>query len=131
MRFMTEESVKKWMRGLPLLKKELEMKIVFYTELIRDMKKLGEVGEKHCRGYLDQIERLQEEIQRLAKDMDRLLDKLDPDEKAVLTARYVRRLLWDAMEFHVYFSRRQAIRIHNRAVKKLVGESVGGEEDGE
>ena len=60
---------------------------------------------------------------------DGTLEQVDPDERMILTARYVRRLLWYAMEFHVYFSRRQAIRIHNRAVKKLVGAQVGGGED--
>ena len=26
--------------------------------------------------------------------------------------------MWDAIEFHVHYSRRQAIRIHNEAIKK-------------
>lgn len=129
MKLTNDEAVKKWMRGLPLMKKELEMKIAFYTDLAREVRKLGEAGEKRLTAYMAQIERLQDQIKGLARDMERLLDQLDPDERMILTARYVRRLLWDAMEFHVYFSRRQAIRIHNRAVKKLVGAQVGGGED--
>ena len=126
MKLTNDEAVKKWMRGLPLMKKELEMKIAFYMDLAREVRKLGEAGEKRLTAYMAQIEQLQDRIKGLARDMERLLDQLDPDERMILTARYVRRLLWDAMEFHVYFSRRQAIRIHNRAVKKLVGAQVGG-----
>ena len=35
MKLTNDEAVKKWMRGLPLMKKELEMKIAFYMDLAR------------------------------------------------------------------------------------------------
>ena len=43
MRFSTVEEVKKWLRGLPLLRKELTMKSDFYQDLIRDSAKMGTV----------------------------------------------------------------------------------------
>ncbi len=97
---------------------------MFYADLMRDSRYLGDAGKKHEEYYQAQIARLQEKMKFLAADIERVLDTLDPDEKAVLTARYIRRLMWDAMEFHIYYSRRQAIRIHDRAIEKLVGQEV-------
>ena len=124
MKFSTNEEVKTWLRGLALLKKDLEMKSAFYTDLMRISRQMGDAGKKHEGYYQAQTERLHHKMQLLTADIERVLDTLDPDEKAVLTARYIRRLMWDAMEFHVYYSRRQAIRIHDRAIKKLVGQEV-------
>ena len=127
MRFKTEEEVKKWLRGLPLLKKDLSMKSEFYSDLIRDSKKMGDRGIRHTEYYLRQVEALHEKIKILAQDVETALDTLDPEERAVLTARYIKHLMWDAMEFHIHYSRRQSIRIHDRAVKKLVNVQLKGE----
>lgn len=127
MKFNTANEVKKWLRGLPLLKKELELKMTFYRELIQNNRKLGEVGEKHIAYYGGEILRLQAELKKLTIQMDRILDCLDPEERVILTARYLRGILWDAMEFHVHYSRRQAIRIHNQAIERLVGTELGGD----
>lgn len=124
MKFTTSKEVKIWLRGLALLKKDLEMKAAFYTDLMRISNQMGNAGKKHEVYYQAQTERLQEKMKQLASDIERVLETLDPDEKAVLTARYIRRLMWDAMEFHVFYSRRQAIRIHDRAIEKLVGQEV-------
>ncbi len=129
MKFTTANEAKKWLRGLPLLKKELDLKAAFYKDLIQDNRKLGLVGEKYIAYYGGQIIRIQEELQELTKQMDRILDLLEPEERVILTARYVRGLLWDAMEFHVHYSRRQAIRIHNQAIERLVGLELGGNRD--
>ena len=51
-------------------------------------------------------------------------DMLDDTERLVLTAKYIKAIRWDFIEFHVFYSRRQAIRIHNEAIKKLVGQEV-------
>lgn len=125
MKFTTEKEVKTWLRGLALLRKDLEMKSGFYTDLMRISRQMGSAGKKHEGYYQAQVEQLHQKIQLLILDIERVLDTLDPDEKAILTARYIKRLMWDAMEFHVYYSRRQAIRIHDRAIKKLVGQEVG------
>ena len=55
MKLTNDEAVKKWMRGLPLMKKELEMKIAFYMDLAREVRKLGEAGEKRLTAYMAQI----------------------------------------------------------------------------
>ncbi len=129
MKFTTANEAKKWLRGLPLLKKELELKTVFYRDLIQSNRRLGATGEKYIAYYGGQIIRLQEEMKELTEQMNRILDVLDPEERVILTARYVRGLLWDAMEFHVHYSRRQAIRIHNQAIEHLVGLELGGKND--
>ncbi len=127
MKFKTADEAKKWLRGLPLLKKELELKTVFYKELISSNRKLGVVGEKYIEYYGGQILCLQAELKKLTIQMDRILDCLDPEERLILTARYLKGILWDAMEFHVHYSRRQAIRIHNQAIERLVGVELGGD----
>ena len=123
----TTNEVKKWLRGLPYTQKELKMKIEFYSDLIKDMKKLGKENSKREEYYLRETERLSEKIKNLTIDFERITEPLDPEEKMILTAKYVRRIIWDAIEFQVHYSRRQAIRIHNEAIKKLVGSQVGGE----
>lgn len=124
MKFTTSNEVKTWLRGLALLKKDLEMKTGFYTDLMRISRQMGDAGKKHEGYYQAQVERLHQKMELLSEDIERVLDTLNPEEKAVMTARYIRRLMWDAMEFHIYYSRRQAIRIHDRAIKKLVGQEV-------
>ncbi len=127
MKFKTADEAKKWLRGLPLLKKELELKTEFYRELIQNSRKLGAIGEKNIEYYGGQILCLQAELKRLTIQMDRILDCLDPEERLILTARYLHGILWDAMEFHVHYSRRQAIRIHNQAMERLVDVEFGGD----
>ncbi len=129
MKFTTANEAKKWLRGLPLLKKELELKAAFYKDLINSNRNMGEVGRKYITYYAGEIVRLQEELKELTEQMDRILEVLDPDERVIFTARYVRGLLWDALEFHVHYSRRQAIRIHNQAIERLVGMELGGNTD--
>lgn len=123
MKFETERQVKKWLGGLPLLRKDLAMKSEFFADLIYESKK-RDVGLKHEPYYREQIDILHERLKALEADVEKVLEILDPDEKAILTARYIKRLMWDAMEFHVHYSRRQSIRIHNRAIKKLVGTEI-------
>lgn len=130
MKFTTADEVKKWLRGLPLAKRELKLKMDFYKDLIRDNLTMGKGSEKYIAFYRQKIEDLQEELIRKTGEMERVLDRLDPEERMVLTARYVKGVLWDAMEFHVHYSRRQAVRIHNQAVENLVGIELGGMEYG-
>ena len=58
------------------------------------------------------------------KAVEGIFNSLDENERLILTARYIKMIRWDFIEFHVYYSRRQAIRVHNEAVKKLVGADV-------
>lgn len=131
MRFSTEEEVKKWLRGLPLLRKELTMKSDFYQDLIRDSAKMGTVGEKHIHYYQTQIDEIHQKLKVLVSCFDSMMEYLAPEERSILTARYVNQLYWDAIEFHVHYCRRQAIRIHNNAVMRLVGIEIGGKKSNE
>lgn len=127
MQFKTSDEAKKWLRGLPLLKKELELKTEFYKELLTNSRKMGPAGEKYTAFYGGEILRLQGEFKRLVILTERLLDQLDPEERMIVTARYLKGISWDAMEFYVHYSRRQSIRIHNQAMERLVGVEFGGD----
>lgn len=117
----SEEEVKKWLRQIPVLKKELELKIEFYTEIEADFEKFN---KQFSEGYRKKIDELKYKIDILLAEVDRLLDMLDDTERLVLTAKYIKAIRWDFIEFHVFYSRRQAIRIHNEAIKKLIGQEV-------
>ena len=127
MKFKTADDAKKWLRGLPLLKKELELKTRFYKDLMQNNRKLGAIGNKYTEYYGGQILRLQGELKQLTIQMDRLLHMLEPEERMIFTARYLRGISWELMEYHANYSRRQAIRIHNQALERLVGVELGGD----
>lgn len=124
MTLTTTTEVKKWLRGLPLLKKDLELRSAFYIDLMRDSQTMKEAGKRHEEYYLAQAERLQEKMRKATADADRLMEMLEPEERVVLHARYIKGVLWDGIEFYIHYSRRSAVRIHNRALKKLVGQEV-------
>lgn len=141
MKFENKAQVKKWLRDLALVKREMKLKIDFYTMLINDFTrlknadiKLSEVSSKtatyltnpsNIEFYRNEIEKCKQKHDNTLKDWNRLSELLDRDENMVVTARYLKGLSWDAMEFNVYFSRRQSFRILDRAVEKLIGQTVG------
>lgn len=141
MKFENKDQVKKWLRDLALVKREMKLKIDFYTMLINDFTrlknadiKLSEVSSKtatyltnpsNIEFYRNEIEKCKQKHDNTLKDWNRLSELLDSDENMVVTARYLKGLSWDAMEFNVYFSRRQSFRILDRAVDKLIGQTVG------
>lgn len=115
--------VKKWLRGVLCKKKELGLKMDFYKDLcgeFRDAKGF----EKSIAYYKSEIKKCDDDIKIFLEDIKRLFNILDEDERMVLTARYISNIKWDYIELKVYYSRRQAIRIHERAVEKLVGQTV-------
>ena len=120
MQFKTTDEAKKWLREISSVKKDLKLKIQFYEELITDSRKIGDKGKKYINYYLKQIDRLQKQLQDVVPTVEKLFGVLEPDERMVLTAKYLMNISWNAVELHVYYSRRQAIRIHDRAIKKLV-----------
>ena len=63
-------------------------------------------------------------MKRLMEDVDKLFSILDDNERTVMTARYINLIRWDYIEFQVFYSRRQAIRAHDKAILKLVGQTV-------
>lgn len=120
MQFKTTQEAKKWLREISSVKKDLKLKIQFYEELVNDSRKMGDKGSKYIKHYLEQIDRLQKKLQNVVPTVEKLFEVLEPDEKMVLTAKYLMNISWNAMELYVYYSRRHAIRIHDRAIKKLV-----------
>lgn len=129
MKFATEEEAKRWLRGFPCLKKELSLKADFYQDLIRDNRKMGNLGEKYILFYATQVTKLQNQIVKMDSQFNCILNFLEPDERLIFTARYIKNVIWDVIEFHTQYSRRQAIRLHNKAIEKLIGVEIGGSED--
>lgn len=121
------KEVKEWLRNIPLVKAELTLKIKFYQELENEFNKVEDF-EKSLRYYRGQIESLQHKMETLMEDVDRLFGILDENERLVMVARYINLIRWDYIEFHVFYSRRQAIRVHDHALLKLVGQAVGEQE---
>ncbi len=124
MKLCSEKDVKKWLRNFAVIKKEFELKIRFYKELSAEFKN-GMILEKQCEIYKKKIKELQKKMNGIMADMERLFSLLDENERLVMTARYISNIKWDYMEMNIYYSRRQAIRIHDAAVAKLAGQVVG------
>ena len=118
MKLNNEQEVKKWLRNIPLVKREIELKMSFYKELAEDF------GNDRAKEYNTRIDELKRRIDNIIIDTKRLFELLDDNERLVMTAKYIKHIRWDFIEYHVFYSRRQAIRIHNEAVKKLVGQEV-------
>lgn len=116
--------VKKWFRNISLTKRELNLKISFYQDLAADFAK-DEEFKHSAEYYRTQIAELEGRLKALMADVNRLLSCLDESEKLILTARYINLVKWDFIEFQVFYSRRQAVRIHDKAILKLVGQTVG------
>lgn len=121
--FKNENEVKKWLRSFPIIKKELNLRISFYEDLAAEFSKSAE-WEKEALYYKDQIAEIKRAADLCLSEYERLLDILEENEKLILTVKYLKAIAWDYIELHIYFSRRQAIRIHNNAIRKLVGQTV-------
>lgn len=126
MKFNSTNDVRKWLRNIPFLKKELELKIKFYKELQSEFGSSTSFS-KSVKYYESEIEALNKKITAIINDMDKLFNVLDENERMIMTARYINLIRWDYIEMHTFYCRRQAIRIHNRALGKLVGQTVDGD----
>ena len=138
MKFENASQVKKWLRLLPVAKKEMKAKIDVYSELIADMNRVGFADETagNLKGvtydkalsrvdhYRERIKEARDKFDGMTRDWERLSELLDSEEITVLTEKYFKGTSWDAMEFVVFYSRRQCFRILDRAAEKLVGQSV-------
>ncbi|MEG1441565.1 MAG: hypothetical protein RSB38_08735 [Oscillospiraceae bacterium] len=128
--FTNADEVKKWLRGLNLTKKELKSKIKFYEELVSDFSKarnlLGKTAnyDSGLQFYNDEITFLNCKMKELVKDYKRLTDKLEANEKLIISEKYLSGAKWEYIELSTFISRRQAFRIHNAAITKLIGQSV-------
>ena len=130
--FKDEEDVKKWLRSIPLKKKELMLKIDFYAELkaglelrrARLERENGETSEAiekivNTRFYENQIAALRSEMDGAAAEFERLTEPLEGIEKTILTMRYLRKMSWTAIAVQTAYSDRQAQRILKKAIKKI------------
>ncbi len=118
MRLNNEQEVKKWLRNIPLVKRELELKMSFFKDLAADL------GVARANEYDRRIDELKQRMDNILSDTERLFELLEDNERLVMTAKYINHIRWDFIEYHVFYSRRHAIRIHNEAIKKLVGQEV-------
>ena len=141
MKLKDKDQVKKWLRNLTLIKREMRLKIDFYNTLIDDFTRLSVSDERlrelkpefntyltaasNIEFYRSEIDKCRAKYNNILNDWNRLSELLDSDEVMVVTAKYLKGITWDAMEFSVFFSRRQCFRIMDRAVEKLVGQTVG------
>ena len=141
MKFSNADQVKKWLRLLPVARKEMNAKISFYNQLINDFTRVeyteneivrnglskntykGEINNVHF--YRSQIEECKKKYDKLLKDWERLSKLLDSEEITLITEKYLKGNNWDSMEFVMFYSRRQCFRILERAAEKLIGETVG------
>ncbi len=142
MKFENKDQVKAWLRTLPDAQKEMKLKIDFYNILINDLARIDKADEKLLRlrpeadtyktsisnieYYRNQITECRQKYECMLDDLNRLSKLLTADENAIITAKYLKGATWDAMEFMVFFSRRQCFRILDRALEKLIGQSVNG-----
>ncbi len=141
MKFENAAQVKKWLRLLPVAKKEMKAKIELYNELITDFarfdrsdraieERLGHTYSEKIsavEGYRQKIKEARDKFDNLMRDWERLSQLLDSEELTVVTEKYLRGTSWTAMEFVVFYSRRQCFRILDRAAEKLVGQTVSGD----
>lgn len=115
--------VKNWLRSFPVVKKDIENQMSFYEELaecfMRDIN-----WKKDVERYRNEVKKLKSKLNLLLKDYERVARVLDEKEKLVLDVKYLKGVRWDYIEMYVFYSRRQAIRIHDAAIKKLVGQVV-------
>lgn len=127
-----EKDVKKWLRSIPLKKKELMLKIDFYAELkagleLRRAKLARENGETsaaiekivNTKFYENQIAGLRAELDGSAAEFERLTEPLEGIEKTILTMKYLRKMSWTAIAVQTAYSDRQAQRILKKAIKKI------------
>lgn len=124
MMLSNEREVKKWLQSFAVIKKELELKIRFYRDLSDEFKRIP-AFKKQCDTYRGEIKKLQTQFDRHMADIERMLENLNEGERLVMVARYLNRVKWDYIELQVFYSRRQAIRIHDSAILKLIGCVVG------
>lgn len=135
--FYNTEEVKQWMRDILYVRQQLRLKIQFYQNLIEDTVAGGyyfsgdEAEERknfpamkkiiNADVYRDKIAQLQKELLYRTELFDKMLGALNGEERCIITAKYLNGISWERIEVHIPYCRRQAIRIHNKALGKLTG----------
>lgn len=133
--FNNAEEVKQWLRSILYIKCQLRLKIKFYQSLIEDIhtdccrfldkpfnhKEISPTLKKIINEdiYRLKIVQLQNDIVHITDIFDAMMDTLSCEERCIMTAKYLNGITWDHIEAHIPYSRRQAIRIHNKSIKNL------------
>ncbi len=132
MKFENKDDVKKWLRSIRTLKKDLELKMDFYKDMLTccslnnifDDDAYIEQYQTDIKYYKDEIDRLNSTLQTLLGDWERLISLLNVNETDIITKRYLHGLSWYEVEIKSYICRRQCFRLQSSALGKLVGQTV-------
>lgn len=133
---MTKKDLKKKLWDVANKKHEIKAKIAFYEDLIgtcgfksyelSDLPKGTSPSDPVFRAVVNN-ERYRKEIARLQQELDEALEwfniiiqPLSQWKKTILTLRYLNGIRWDYIEMYVPYSRRQAIRLYNNALDKII-----------
>lgn len=143
MKFSDENDVRKWLRSIPLKKKELMLKIDFYAELKTGIETRRAKLAAASRGksesgserdgkvsksiskivsvafYEEQMEMLRRELDSSLTEFERLTEPLESIEKTIVSMKYLRKMSWTAIAMQTSYSERQAQRILKHALKKI------------
>ncbi len=111
------DEIKKIFRGIRSTKKEMELRLAF----LKDVQSM----DFDTTGIEASILREYKKLESRVLLADRMLDTLEPEERAVLTARYYDGIRWEYIEPVLQYSISQCQRIHNRAIRKLMSFSDG------
>lgn len=126
MRTSEFEKVKKWFRGIKISVKVFGEKIDFYNDLIRISNKLQDSEKKiklDTDYYLNQIDILKNKIRERDEILKQCFKLFDEDEKNIMTYKYIKGIGWDYISMYAFFSKSQAVRIHNKAIKKIINDN--------
>lgn len=134
MKFENADQVKNWLRQMPIAKKELNLKINLYNDLITEQthvivadKRVAFTNDatlKRIKHYRSVMAEAQKKFDEITSDWERIQNVLNSEEITLITEKYLKGTSWTAMEFVMFYSRRQCFRMLNRAVEKLIGQEV-------
>lgn len=126
MRTSEFEKIKEWFRGIRISVKTFGERIDFYNDLINISNRLKN-SDKNIEldkdYYLNQIDKLKSEIQERDEILERCFELFTEDEKNVMTYKYIKGVGWDYISMYAFFSKSQAVRIHNKAIKKIINDN--------
>lgn len=118
---MTKEDLQSYLK----IKKELRQ----MTRLMRSPEANIAYDTEDGRTLLALYRAKRDDLVATQKRIEDAIDALGPTERTILRARYLEGRSWTAICQEVHYSRTQAIRIHDKAVRML-GENRKGEQDG-
>lgn len=125
MKFQSAEEARQWLASLRCIQQQLRLKIRFFQQLIEDTA----ISRRNTHPVLQKIidaDRYRAEITALQNQLlyntelfDQMMSRLSGKERCIMTAKYLNGVTWDRIEMHTYYSKRQALRIHKKALEQL------------